>query len=475
MRATALVPWIADPGLFGYPNRVSCRRSIPARMALYAGVLTCATGSLAALLATSGATFGSLPTLLLLAACAIGVQRARIRVATNIEQSLSLLPVLCAALVLGPVAGLVVGVVSLLPDLRRPWLRWIIYTNGRGLNGALVGILAHRIAPPGSSGFIAIAAASAAAALVAEVFDVAFAALTFRLRGNAVRPLLASLVPLSATAVPIFATIVALVAQAYVSISPWTLPMFLFPVIGVQRLFLLYENQRSHAESLEIANTRLRASSLGFAEALVAALDARDSYTAGHSEAVAVYARDIARQLGMTSAEIDFAYQCGLIHDIGKISLPAGLIEKQGPLTAEERCAMEKHSEAGEALLMRIEEFAEMGSVVRHHHERFDGAGYPDALEGTTIPHISRVIAVADAYNAMTSDRPYRAALSPSVAYRRLLEGRGSQFDPAVVNAFGEILRSANLAYRQGAFRDLAGEGRSRSGFSGQQSALAVA
>ena len=113
---------------------------------------------------------------------------------------------------------------------------------------------------------------------------------------------------------------------------------------------------------------------------------------------------------------------------------------------------MERHSEAGEALLRRIEEFSAIASVVRHHHERIDGAGYPDALRGEDIPYIARVIAVADSYNAMTSDRPYRAAMSPGSAYRRLLEGRATQFDPAIVDAFAVVLKQATMPYRKGLF-----------------------
>src|SRR5262249_55496349 len=116
------------------------------------------------------------------------------------------------------------------------------------------------------------------------------------------------------------------------------------------------------------------------------------------------------------------AHLCGLVHDVGKIGLPAGLLEKPGALTLEERRLMEKHSEIGERILAKVEDYAEIASIVRHHHERVDGHGYPDGMEGEQIPLISRILAVADAYDAMTSDRPYRDAMPSRVARMRLAQ-----------------------------------------------------
>src|SRR5207237_3409440 len=137
--------------------------------------------------------------------------------------------------------------------------------------------------------------------------------------------------------------------------------------------------------------------------ALVATLDARDQYTAGHSAAVAVYARDIAAQLSLPSTEQQKAHVCGLVHDVGKVGLPPGLLEKPGALTLDERRQMERHSEIGERILANVEGYSRIAAVVRHHHERIDGNGYPDGLSGDAIPLLSRIVAVADAYNAMTS------------------------------------------------------------------------
>jgi putative nucleotidyltransferase with HDIG domain len=237
---------------------------------------------------------------------------------------------------------------------------------------------------------------------------------------------------------------------AYSVVSPWTLALFFVPALAAQRLFSLYQQQRELAENLSDANAQLERANLSFATALVATLDARDRYTAGHSAAVAIYARDIAARMELSAEQQRLAHVCGLVHDIGKIGLPPGLLEKPGALTLEERRQMERHSEIGERILGKVDDYAEIAAIVRHHHERVDGHGYPDGLAGEAIPHLSRIIAVADAYNAMTSDRPYRDAMPSRVARLRLAQAVETQFDTSVVAAFEAILAGASEEYRSG-------------------------
>jgi putative nucleotidyltransferase with HDIG domain len=212
----------------------------------------------------------------------------------------------------------------------------------------------------------------------------------------------------------------------------------------------LYQQQRDAVTELQAANVRLARANVSFAAALVTTLDARDQYTAGHSAAVAIYARDIAQRMDLSADQQELAHLCGLVHDIGKIGLPPWLLEKNGPLTLEERRLMETHSAIGERILAKVEDYAEIAAVVRHHHERWDGEGYPDRVRGNDIPLISRIIAVADAYNAMTSDRPYRDAMPSRVARLRLAQAADSQFDTSVVAAFEAILAGASEEYRLG-------------------------
>ena len=212
----------------------------------------------------------------------------------------------------------------------------------------------------------------------------------------------------------------------------------------------MYREQQEALSHLGDANARLERASLSFASALVATLDARDRYTAGHSAAVAIYSRDIAVRLGLSAEEQQLVHLCGLVHDIGKVGLPAGLLEKPGALTLEERRQMEEHAAIGERILSKVEDYAEIARIVRHHHERVDGLGYPDGLADDEIPLLARIIAVADAYNAMTSDRPYRDAMPSRVARLRLAQAVESQFDTSVVAAFEAILASSSEEYRAG-------------------------
>jgi HD-GYP domain-containing protein (c-di-GMP phosphodiesterase class II) len=158
--------------------------------------------------------------------------------------------------------------------------------------------------------------------------------------------------------------------------------------------------------------------------------------------------------MGRSQEEQNLVHVAGLVHDIGKIGLPPGLLEKPGALTLEERRQMEKHSEIGQRILEKVDDYSEIAAIVRHHHERVDGGGYPDGLEGSAIPPLSRIIAVADAYNAMTSDRPYRDAMPSRVARLRLAQAVGSQFDTSVVAAFEAILATASESYRLGERED---------------------
>lgn len=428
------------------------------RIRIYIGVLALAAISCATALALGGAGVGSPGIVLGLAAVAAFSERVRIKLDSTTEESISLVPILFGALLFGPLAGMIVAGGSLLPDLVRPpqeiaapRLRWFTYTCSRCLTAAATGYAAHLILEQLNNNLMAIAVAASVGAVIAQALDAGFAALTAQLRGAAtVNEVLRTLIPLNLASVPLYAPVVALLAYAYRELSPLTLPLFLVPALAAQRLFVLYQDQRRLSDELLEANQALERVNLSFAGALVATLDARDQYTAGHSAAVAVYARDIAARLGLDSMGQQMAHLAGLVHDIGKIGLPPGLLEKPGALTLDERRQMERHSEIGERILANVETYSEIASIVRHHHERIDGQGYPDGVSGDDIPLIARIIAVADAYDAMTSDRPYRDAMPSRVARLRLAQAADSQFDTAVVAAFEAILSGAGEDYRTG-------------------------
>ena len=181
-------------------------------------------------------------------------------------------------------------------------------------------------------------------------------------------------------------------------------------------------------------------------EALSTALEAKDAYTLDHSRSITEVAALVGRRLGMDDEAVRELKLGALLHDIGKIGIPTEILNKPGPLDERERVVMEQHTVIGEQIIAPVEFLDEVRPLVLHEHERWDGAGYPHQLAGDEIPLGARIIFVCDAYHAMTTDRPYRQALPLDEARRRLIEGAGSQFDPAVVRAFLAVTRDEVVA-----------------------------
>lgn len=424
---------------------------------VYVAALALAASGIGVALVLSDQQVGSFWIVLVLAIAAAIAERGSVRVTDTTELSISPVLMLFAAVLFGPLAGGLVGAASELGDSelldrgtpgRSPRLKWLTYTSSRFLIGATTGGVAMAVLLVGPDGVGGIVLATLIGSIVSESLELIFATATSRLRGNKTSFSARTLAPLLATAVLVYAPVVALLALAYTEISPWTAPLFIAPALAAQRLFAMYLQQKTLASDLRGANEHLNRSNLEFAEALVATLEQSDLYTAGHSKAVAIYSRDITERMGLPAETQERAYLCGLVHDIGKVGLPASLLLKDGPLTLEERREMQRHSEIGESILERVEAYADVALIVRHHHERIDGEGYPDRIADDSIPQLSKIIAVADAYNAMTSDRPYRDAMPSRVARLRLAQAVESQFDTSVVAAFEALLAGSPEEYR---------------------------
>jgi HD-GYP domain-containing protein (c-di-GMP phosphodiesterase class II) len=194
----------------------------------------------------------------------------------------------------------------------------------------------------------------------------------------------------------------------------------------------VFKQERARAQEL-------RRSYIATVRALSNAVEARDAYTGKHAERVAAYGMELARCCGLAvedSPQIEFGF---LLHDVGKVAVPDAILFKTSSLTEEEYSLVRRHPLIGSEILRDIDFLGEGKLVVRHHHERWDGQGYPDGLEGDAIPLAARVFAVADALDALTTDRPYRPASSFADARREVLSGAGSQFDPVVVAAYRQI------------------------------------
>jgi putative nucleotidyltransferase with HDIG domain len=218
--------------------------------------------------------------------------------------------------------------------------------------------------------------------------------------------------------------------------------------LTVVRALQHYEVNRARHE-MEEANKRLsrrlQAMTRGVIRAIADTLEAKDRYVYGHARRVSGYAVAIGRRMRLSVPVLEQLSLAALMHDVGKISTPDSILLKPAALTEEERNIVCLHAERGARLLAAVPEMEEVAVAIRYHHEDFDGAGYPEGLAGEQIPIASRVIRVADAYDAMTSPRPFRAALTHESAVAELLKGAGTLFDPEVVRAFRELEALARI------------------------------
>jgi putative nucleotidyltransferase with HDIG domain len=197
-----------------------------------------------------------------------------------------------------------------------------------------------------------------------------------------------------------------------------------------------------------IRSQELRRSYKATVLALANAVEARDAYTGKHAQRVAAYGLRIAHAAGIeVDPQVEFGF---LLHDVGKVAVPDAILFKPGPLSEPERALVRRHPEVGSEILRHIDFLDEAKQVVRHHHERWDGAGYPDGLAGEAIPLAARVFALADALDALTSERPYRAAISFAEALRQIRAETGAQFDPAIVAAYETVPDEAFARLRDG-------------------------
>lgn len=202
-------------------------------------------------------------------------------------------------------------------------------------------------------------------------------------------------------------------------------------ILSLRKLQMNLESEvERRTEELEESRHKLQILSLQVVKTLASAIDAKDRYTNGHSSRVAMYSKEIARRAGKPVEFQDEIYIVALLHDIGKIGIPDNILNKNSKLTDEEYETIKQHPSIGVEILKNITEMPNIEIGAHYHHERFDGKGYPEGLAGYDIPEIGRIIAVADAYDAMTSRRSYRSALPQEAVREEIVKGRGLQFDP---------------------------------------------
>jgi HD-GYP domain-containing protein (c-di-GMP phosphodiesterase class II) len=217
-----------------------------------------------------------------------------------------------------------------------------------------------------------------------------------------------------------------------------------------RQLELYASDLRETFKAERLRSDELHGSYVATVRALTNAVEARDAYTGKHAERVATYGLELTTRIDpdlAAESQIEFGF---LLHDVGKVAIPDGILHKPEPLSDEERALMRRHPVIGWEILRGIPFLEEAGKIVRHHHERWDGTGYPDGLAGEQIPLAARIFAVADALDAITTDRPYRPAAPLSHARESIAQGAGTQFDPRIVEVLAQIPDAAVDRIRTG-------------------------
>lgn len=228
-----------------------------------------------------------------------------------------------------------------------------------------------------------------------------------------------------------------LMASVYGVSGPWPELIFLLPLIAVRTWMVLVK--RVH----DMYNHTIRV--------LLVGLDAKDPYTFGHSMRVGHYGAILARHMKLAEDVVEQVRHAGMLHDIGKMAIPDNILNKRSRLSIGETFTIQRHPVLGSSMLTQVQIAGCARDWVLHHHERWDGTGYPDGLGGEEIPLETRIVSVVDAYDAMTSDRPYRRAMSHEAALAEIAEEAGTQFDPLVVEQFLALCSAVNLAAEEGA------------------------
>jgi putative two-component system response regulator len=229
------------------------------------------------------------------------------------------------------------------------------------------------------------------------------------------------------------------------------LPLRVRRALEKRQLMIENDEYKSSLENkVQQQTKKIRETFLNSIQSLALALEAKDKYTGGHSQRVANLAVDIARELGMAPEYLEKLKFAALVHDIGKIGIKESIINKKESLTDEEYSYIATHAVIGQKILTPVIEDTEILKMVRHHHERYDGKGYPDGISAGQIPLGARIIAVADTYDAMTSDRPYRKAVSHEIAVVELKRQTLVQFDPEIVDAFITMMNKRQAALSTG-------------------------
>jgi len=255
---------------------------------------------------------------------------------------------------------------------------------------------------------------------------------------------------------PLLAVLGIIIALGYGEFGLLGLALFFFPLFLARYIFKSYiDKAHRQVELLRAANAALDTANQDLIETLAAVIDARDVFTYGHSTQVTNYALAIAKEMGLPEEEREMIRKAGLLHDIGKVGISEGILTKKGTITRDERHILEQHPVLGEEILGRVKDMKELAEIVGSHHERCDGKGYPYGRKGEEIPLAGRILGVADALDAMLSDRPYRPAMNFLQALMEIQRNAGTQFDPYVIEALLRVAEKADANFFKNSARTI--------------------
>jgi putative nucleotidyltransferase with HDIG domain len=436
------------------------------KLAFMASILAAACAIYAGKLASgNSALSGRVLDTVILALIAVIADEMAVEVRDRVTVTAGTLPILLAVMFLGQIPAMSVAAVVGLWGAWRESSRAIVVYNCSNLAisafaaAEVFALLHHEMAIRDGVVSLSLLFAGAIAGLVYEGVNNLMTSLGARIKyGISLRTFwrddMRSHLQSSAVVVGMGVAVAALYSTAGIT----SVVLLFIPLFASQYMFKLLVRERSHVEKQKELTDKYLEMNLGLAVAMVVLLDSKDEYTADHSAAVAMYCRDMAVASGMSDNEAEEIHLAGLLHDLGKVGTPDAILRKDSTLDDDEWAYIRQHPEKGAEVLSHLAAYQNVADIVRYHHERLDGTGYPLGLKSESIPEASKMLAVADTYHAMTSDRPYRRALSSFEALKELRSMAGVALDARYVEVLAGILRDKDLAYRDGSVTDFMDE-----------------
>jgi putative nucleotidyltransferase with HDIG domain len=402
---------------------------------------------------------------LILAVLAVIADEMAVEVADRVTLTAGNLPILLAVMYTGRIPAMAVAVTLGLWGAWRERTRVVVVYNAA--NFVVAAFLAS-LAFDATMGLfgaslttvsVGLLVAGAVAAVVFEATNLAMLSLGMYVKyGKRLRAFWREEMPPFLRSLAMLTLLGLVVAALYAKAGIIAVVLLFVPLLASQYMFKLLVREKEHLAKQKELNDQYLEMNIGLAAAMVVLLDSKDEYTAQHSAAVAMYCRDIATALDLPEHDADALHLAGLLHDLGKVGVPDAVLRKTTVLDADDWACIREHPEKGAEVLSHLVAYQEVADIVRYHHERLDGSGYPSGIHGESIPELSRILAVADSYHAMTSDRPYHAARSSFDALKELRLIAGHTLDERYVEVLARVLRDKDLAYRDGSSTDFRGE-----------------